>query len=479
LLNRYQSEPIKISLPKGKLLPATSCLLDEIGFEFNNYTQETRNYRVQSKKISNLSGKIFQEKDIPIQVAVGNYDFGICGLDWIEELLAKYSASPLVKILNLEYGNGSIYIATSIYHGPSTLQELTEKTMSWRIASEYPNLAESVAIDLRLRRFKIFPLWGATEVYPPENADLVVLWARDNTELKNKGLRALKMLFPVNVYLIANTQSWQSKNISSVTANFGHCLEKQDKPWQKVKIKTARNSNSIRLGSKRDKIQLALPDGHQQLPTLEFLKRAGLKLSGYSTGKLDRRPTVNLDWIDVKVIRPQDMPIQVANGNFDLAITGKDWLLDHLYRFPSSPVKELVELGFGGVKIVAVVTQDLPAENINELREMVQSGKLPSIRVATEYINIADRYLHDNHVTKYRIIPTWGASEALLPDDADLLIDNTQTGKTLAKHNLKVIDTLFHSTACLVGNKNSIESLVKKEKMAFMMDLFLRTATDN
>jgi len=204
-----------------------------------------------------------------------------------------------------------------------------------------------------------------------------------------------------------------------------------------------------------------------------------LNLTGYSITKLDRRPTVNLDWIDIKVIRPQDMPIQVANGNFDIAITGRDWLLDHLYRFPSSPAKELVELGFGGVKIVAVVTQDLPVQNIIELREMAQSGKLPFIRVATEYTNISDRYLHDNHVTKYRIIPTWGASEALLPDDADLLIDNTQTGKTLTKHNLKVIDTLFHSTACLIGNKNSIESSAKKEKIEFIIDLFLRIAANN
>ena len=41
----------------------------------------------------------------------------------------------------------------------------------------------------------------------------------------------------------------------------------------------------------------------------------------------------------VKVIRPQDMPLQVANGNFDLAITGRDWLTEHLDQFPSSPVR--------------------------------------------------------------------------------------------------------------------------------------------
>ncbi len=73
-------------------------------------------------------------------------------------------------------------------------------------------------------------------------------------------------------------------------------------------------------------------------------------------------------------------------------------------------------------------------------------------RVASEYVNIADRYARDNHFGRYRVIPTWGATEAFLPDDADLLIENTETGGTIARHNLKIVDTLFESTACLIGN---------------------------
>ena len=77
-------------------------------------------------------------------------------------------------------------------------------------------------------------------------------------------------------------------------------------------------------------------------------------------GKASTRPRIELDGVTVKVIRPQDMPLQVANGNFDLAITGRDWLRDHLYRFPSSPVDKVLDLGFGKVRIVAVVGGDLP-----------------------------------------------------------------------------------------------------------------------
>jgi ATP phosphoribosyltransferase len=66
---------------------------------------------------------------------------------------------------------------------------------------------------------------------------------------------------------------------------------------------------------------------------------------------------------------------------------------------------------------------------------------------------------------RYRIVPTWGASEAFLPEDADLLVENTQTGRTLAKHNLKIIDTLAESSACLIGNNRGVVSDAKKARM--------------
>ena len=91
--------------------------------------------------------------------------------------------------------------------------------------------------------------------------------------------------------------------------------------------------------------------------------------------------------------------------------------------------------------------------------------------MASEYINISDKYLRENHINPYKLIPTWGASEAFLPDDADILIDNTQTGKTLKQHNLKIIDVLFQSSACLIGNKDSLDSPDKKEKMEFLTQM--------
>ena len=96
--------------------------------------------------------------------------------------------------------------------------------------------------------------------------------------------------------------------------------------------------------------------------------------------------------------------------------------------------------------------------------------------MASEYVSIADKYARDNHLGMYRIIPTWGATEAFLPDDADMLIENTETGGTLKRHNLKIIETLFESTACLIANNGSMNS-TKAAKINTFADI-LRKAVE-
>jgi ATP phosphoribosyltransferase len=216
-------------------------------------------------------------------------------------------------------------------------------------------------------------------------------------------------------------------------------------------------------------VRLALPDGHQQVPALEILNKAGIQVDDYPSAAGNRRPKTNLEGVVVKVIRPQDMPLQVANGNFDLAITGRDWLREHLYQFPSSPVKEFVDLKFGKVKIVAVVSQTMPVDDAYTLEQFTAEQSMP-FRVASEYINIADKFARENHLGHYRVVPTWGATEAFLPEDADLLIENTQTGQTIARHNLKTIDTLFESTACLIGNTGIKFGSQKGERVKSIID---------
>ena len=115
---------IKIALPKGRLLKETATLLQGAGWELSGYHEGTRSYHLESQRFPTLQVRMFHEKDIPIQVAVGNYDLGICGLDWVEELLAKYPSSALVKVKSLGYGGGALYMAASQYDGALTVEEL-------------------------------------------------------------------------------------------------------------------------------------------------------------------------------------------------------------------------------------------------------------------------------------------------------------------------------------------------------------------
>jgi ATP phosphoribosyltransferase len=465
----YQAASIKFALPKGRFLSPTANLIAEIDLGLPDYNDKSRQYRLRSIRFPNLFAKILQEKDIPIQVAVGNYDLGICGSDWIEEYMVKYPTGTLVKIASLNHGEGDIHVVASAQGEIVSLDELSARRNDCRIVSEYPNLAEALALSLRMRRFRIFPVWGAAEAYPPENADLAVLWGRSRAHVANQGLIPLDKLLPVCAFLIANRESVESKDLSQILMCFDSKLIAESQTSLEQELVICKDFKVASPSRPAKEINLALPDGHQQAPTVQFLKRAGMALQGYSeTEVASRRPSADLDWLGIKVIRPQDMPLQVANGNFDLAITGEDWLREHLYRFPSSPVKKLFALGYGTVKIVAAVSQEMPVNSIDELSSLSQDGDIASLRVASEYINIADKYLRDNRINPYKLIPTWGASEAFLPEDADMLIDNTQTGKTLEQHKLKIIDVLFQSSACLIANKNSLASSHKKEKVKFL-----------
>ena len=466
---------LKIALPKGRLLAETAGLLERAGWGLNGYHEAARSYRLQSEMFPNLFAKVFHEKDVPIQVAVGNYDLGICGLDWVEELLVKYPSSALIKVRNLGYGGGALYLVAS--RRLPCAEEMKATGGITRIASEYPNLAESFALNLRLRRFSVFPLWGAADAYPPESAELALISGSRDGTLFNDDLVPVSKVLDFNTYLIANQNSWERKDLSQVLASLEGNLARPNRPAASITgvAGTEAIASQYPIGEVAEgTLRLALPDGHQQLPIAQLLTKAGIRVDDYPSASGNRRPTTGLGGVVIKVIRPQDMPLQVANGSFDLAITGRDWLTEHLYQFPSSPVTELLDLKLGRVRLVAVVTKELPVDDIYAFRRLEQST---SIRVASEYVNIADKYARDNRLGMYRVIPTWGASEAFLPEDADLLIENTQTGRTIAQHNLKIIDTLFESTACLIGNKDSIASPAKTARIKSITET-LRVAVE-
>ncbi len=467
---------VKVALPKGRLLEATAALLRSADWGLEGYDESMRNYRLQPRRFPDLQAKVFNERDIPVQVAIGNYDLGICGLDWVDELFVKFASSSLVKLRDLGYEKGIVCLAASRSRPTPAIEELRAETDLIRIASEYPNLAEHLALSLRLRRFSIFPLWGAAEAYPPESATLALVSCRTEQDVLDSGLVPVSIIQNYSAFLIANRSSWEQKNLSEIVESIDRQLPVVATNRKKTAATEPAGMDYRPWQTDEDTVRLALPDGHQQVPTAKLLGEAGIRVEDYPSENGNRRPGVDIEGVVIKVIRPQDMPLQVANGNFDLAITGHDWLSDHLTVFPSSPATELLDLKSSKVRIVAVVSNEVPADDIFSLRQIVARQNTP-FRVASEYVNIADKYARDNHLGLYKVIPTWGATEAFLPEDADLLIENTETGRTIARHNLKIIDTLFKSTGCLIGSKDVAASPLKRERIKLIIEK-LRVAVE-
>jgi ATP phosphoribosyltransferase len=233
-----------------------------------------------------------------------------------------------------------------------------------------------------------------------------------------------------------------------------------------------------------DKLNLALPDGHQMNHLVPFLEKTGISFNGYDPKKLNRRPILTClsdqamslipdpNLVAAKVIRPQDMPSHVANANFDMAVTGTDWCKEHRLRFPGSPVVNRLNLGFGKVRIVAAAHKDM-GNTLDQFIQNYQKKKFQQpIRIASEYIYIADDYALRNQLYPYRIIMTYGATESLIPEDADLIIENTETGNTLRKNNLDIVDTIMSSEGCIIASEKSMNTSWKMDLIAAFEALF-------
>jgi ATP phosphoribosyltransferase len=400
-----------------------------------------------------MAVRVFREKDIPIQVALGSYDLGICGLTWIKELQVRFPEQPVVPLCDLGFGTTGLYAAAAGAAGRDLAN--LEGMGPVRIASEYPNLAEAFALSARLPSYRVQAVWGAAEAYPPEDADVAIVTAAGDDALRAHGLSPLFQLLDSSAWLIGNARGLESKDMSPALL-----------PLLVSRNGAASRPGALRLppaGARRgtpgpsravrDTVRMAVPDGHQQRHVVEALDAAGLMFEGYDRETWVRRPASGIPGLEVKVLRPHDMPQLVAMGQIDLAVTGRDCLLEHLYRFPSSPVAELLNLHRAQYNLSAVVSEDLPADDITGALAHWRAQGREVLRVASEFMGTADHYARSRHFPRYQVIPIAGASEGFVPEDAELLIEGTETGKTLVENRLKAIDLLYRSTSCVIGHR--------------------------
>lgn len=240
-----------------------------------------------------------------------------------------------------------------------------------------------------------------------------------------------------------------------------------------------------------NKVKFAILGGSLAKDTFEILERAGYTILGQER---TYRPTINDPEIELKILRPQEIPFFVSEGLQDIGITGLDWI-----RETCANVEILQNLEYGKIRLNVAISKRF--DKINSLSSLMETlwSRGKDVRISTEYLNITTEYVKNNPSYRRRfgkseplvITPWWrrgensrvsvflsfGATEAKPPEDADAIVDVTETGATLEQNNLKAIETIMESTAVLIANKKSLTNPQKKEKIYDILTL-LRGVVD-
>lgn len=225
-------------------------------------------------------------------------------------------------------------------------------------------------------------------------------------------------------------------------------------------------------------IKFAIPKGSLEKATFALLERAWYEIHGRER---TYRPTINDPDIALKMLRPQEIPTFVAEGLHDVGITGKDWIQE-----TRADVETLLDLEYGKIKLVLAVPRDWPVASLSELlKATAHENRI--LRISTEYLNVSAEYLKANaayqeiygEANPLVITPWWrigdnpkvgiylsfGATEAKPPEDTDAIIDVAETGATLERNNLRIIETVLESSAVLIANKQALADASKREKI--------------
>jgi len=201
------------------------------------------------------------------------------------------------------------------------------------------------------------------------------------------------------------------------------------------------------------KLRILIPKGRIFDNVSRLFSEAGLPIS-----LADRtyRPALAADWLELKVMKPQNVGELLELGSHDAGFTGIDWI-----RESSADVQEILDLGFDKVRIVAAI----PA---GTTEAALKSRKIVA---ATEYTNLAENWLRSNGY-QYRLLRTYGATEVFPPDDADMIIDNTCSGQTLRDNGLNIIATLMESSTRFVASKAAMQDSEKQARIQELAMLF-------
>jgi ATP phosphoribosyltransferase len=208
-------------------------------------------------------------------------------------------------------------------------------------------------------------------------------------------------------------------------------------------------------------LRLVLPKGSLEKATFELFDAADLTVKRSS--QVDYRASIADPRIDeVRILRPQEIPTYVAEGLFDIGITGRDWIEE-----TSSTVQSLGKLNYSKatndpVRIVVAVAQDSSFQKVEDLPK--------GVRVTSEYPRLTKSFFAQRGI-EADVRLSYGASEAKIPDIADCVVDLTETGRALRAAGLRIIDTILTSHTELIANPAAYADPKKRHAMEQLLTL--------
>ncbi len=209
-------------------------------------------------------------------------------------------------------------------------------------------------------------------------------------------------------------------------------------------------------------LSLALPKGSLEEQTLLLFSQADIAIKKSSR---EYNPTCEDPRVDrVKILRPQEIPVYVEQGYFDIGISGHDWVQES-----GADVIEVAELpyaktGTGVVQMVLAVPQESPIGSAAE----IPAGS----RITTEFPKATTRFFEELGIP-VEVHFSYGATEAKVPEMMDALVDLTETGSTLRRNGLKIIDVILTSTTRLVASKQAWADPEKRREIEELRTLLL------
>src|SRR5918992_96894 len=199
-------------------------------------------------------------------------------------------------------------------------------------------------------------------------------------------------------------------------------------------------------------LKLVIPKGSLERATLELFEAADLKVDRGSDREYRgsiRDPRIE----SVAILRPQEIPTYVEDGYFDLGVTGEDWVAETDAKVVHVTPLEYSKQTDLPVKIVLAVPREAGITAPDQIR--------PGSRISTEFPNLTKAYFERLGIP-VRIFLSYGATEAKVPEIVDAIVDLTETGSTLRRHGMEIIDVLLESRTQLIANRESWDDEAKR-----------------